>query len=436
MSVSRSERNENRRDERLERRQQALAAQQAKAQEDAKKQTSSSSKSKSSSVQQTSYPQPSSSVQQTSHPQPSSSVQQTSHPQSSSSVRQTSNSQPSNSNVSKPPTTSTNIIVDKIEISEAARNAFKSSAQQSLVRTESTAIKEKLHQATVEVPTNDTVRISEAAKRALLNEQTLRSSSVNIVKSSNDDKKLPKDIQREIKHLQEMYSITKDKDVKSGLNKLANNFRSIGKSKDHYTVLRINTFIPYDKVPLTPFEYYGGDNRSFNFNSTAVRTSQIVLINTSKDKVYSANYIGKTHQYDEDGNLTGAELLKLKNASMKVEDSKRGGKVNIVATTSAANPMVQVAPPIDYRMEFNVTKNSVTLVKGEEEYDIETGADIQRSKGSVIDGFPAYEVYGNIDGSGYQTLYKYKPDSWTDILYKLVDGPGDVELPGTTIKKK
>ncbi|MBG9942853.1 hypothetical protein ABE237_27910 [Brevibacillus formosus] len=412
MGLSRSERNEDRRDARLERRQQALAAQQAKAQENAKKQTSASSKSKSNSVQQTSHPQPSNSV------------------------RQTSNSQSSSSNVSKPPTTTNNIIVDKIEISEAARNAFKSSAQQSSVRTESTAIKEKLHQATVEVPRNDTVRISEAAKKALLNEQTLRSSSANIVKSSNDDKKLPKDIQREIKHLQEMYSITTDKEVKSGLNKLANNFRSIGKSKDHYSVLRINTFIPYDKVPLTPIQYYGGDNRSFNYKSTAVRTSQIILINTSKDKVYSANYIGKTHQYDEDGNLTGAELLKLKNASMKVEDSKKGGKVNIVATTSAANPMVEFAPPIDYRMEFNVTKNSVTLVKGEEEYDIETGADIKRSKGSVIDGFPAYEVYGNIDGSGYQTLYKYEPDHWTDIIYKLVDGPGDVELPGTTIKKK
>jgi hypothetical protein len=434
---SRTDRIEERRNELA--RAQALAAQRAKAQEKAIKQASVSTTSKSSSSQPSNT-----NVAKSSTKPPTviedkieisdaarKALQIASSTSKSSSTQQGSSTQQSSVTVSKSSAKTATVIEDKIE----TKKALQSSSQPVLVRTESTALKETQQQIKVEVPKHDTVNISEAAKKALLNEQTTKTLTTNEIKLSSSDKRLPKDIQNEIKHLQELYRKTEDKDVKKELNKLADNFRAIGKNRDDYTVLRINTFIPFDKVPLTMDEFYGGDNRGFDYKSTAVRTSQIILINTSKDKVYSANYIGKTHQYDGDGNMTGEELLKLKDGEMDVKNSKKGSKVNIVATISSPNPMVSMAPPIDYRMEFNVTKNAVTLVKGEESYDTDFGADIQGSKGSVIDGFPAYEIYGNIDGSGYQTLYKYKPESAFEI-YKLVDGPGDLELPETTIKRK
>lgn len=323
---------------------------------------------------------------------------------------------------------------DSVVISDAARKALQSTSQPTLVKSKSSTTLKTQSSKTIEAPKYDSVEISDSAKKAF-NTQSSTTAITNDIKLSNSDKKLPKDIQKEIKHLQEMYKQTEDKEVKKELSDLANQFRTIGKNKDSYTVLRVNTFIPFDKVGLTPDELYGGDGRGFDANSVAVRTSQIILVDTSKNKVYSANYIGKTHQYDGDGNLTGEELLKLKNANMDVDYSVKDGKVNIVATVSAANPMENLAPSIDYRMEFNVTKNKTTLVQGKESYDRDTGVDIKGSQGSVIDGFPGYEVYGNIDGTGYQSLYKYKPDSPLEF-YKLVDGPGDVEVPGATIKKK
>ena len=64
-------------------------------------------------------------------------------------------------------------------------------------------------------------------------------------------------------------------------------------------------------------------------------------------------------------------------------------------------------------MSFNVDERSATI----------TGS---------IDGFPAYEVYANINGSGYQTLYQFEPGSAEDAI-NLVDELGDEDIPSTTV---
>ncbi|GEM_PF-7021044 len=170
--------------------------------------------------------------------------------------------------------------------------------------------------------------------------------------------------------------------------------------------LRLRTFLPFKYVehPIHPkTSRFHGDTRNYaDWKSTAFRTSQSFTIDTSK-----ANYgvkgkakVGQTIQED---------LVKGKWKVTKRETASDSGltyNTNIIddvlyinCKCAMKNPLVALAPAIDYTFVLKVTRTGSVRITGQR------------------DGFPAYEFMRNITSmkKGPEIIYSAVPASAKEI---------------------
>jgi len=163
--------------------------------------------------------------------------------------------------------------------------------------------------------------------------------------------------------------------------------------------LRLRTFIPYDKVHFSNTSggggstYYGGDNRSEQWEGS-YRTSQRFVIDTSK-KDYSV-------QSFRDTGVT-KQLLYLNGKLIKTNE-KKAPVTGITYTKRVVNddlyldcqldstiPFVPFAPAVNYDFTIKVTRAGSVRITGRH------------------DGFPAYEFWRKLDGKSPQLVYLHDP---------------------------
>jgi RHS repeat-associated protein len=213
--------------------------------------------------------------------------------------------------------------------------------------------------------------------------------------SYEGDGKYPSAIQSEIRHLSDLWFLAEgDTDMQNQIHAAANALRTIGDAGSNYAVLRLNTFIPLDSVSVPLVGSFSGDGeqRGYDVNSLSVRTQQYVVINTDTGLTTAANYVGATHKL-EDGNEVGS--LRASNANMSVTSLQQEGTTFIHATINVSNPMVKIAPPIDYDVFVNTSDGRIA---------------------GVANNFPAYEVYMSSNGGEYEALYQYMPSNPTNMF--------------------
>jgi len=170
--------------------------------------------------------------------------------------------------------------------------------------------------------------------------------------------------------------------------------------------LRLRTFLPFKYVehPIHPktSRFHGDTRTKADWKSTAYRTSQSFSIDTSK-----ANYgvkgtakVGQTIQED---------LVKGKWKVTKRKTASKDGltyNTNIIddvlyinCKCAMKNPLVALAPAIDYTFAIKVTRTGSVRIKGQR------------------DGFPAYEFMRNITSmkKGPEVIYEAVPESAKEI---------------------
>ncbi|WP_068983852.1 DUF3238 domain-containing protein [Lysinibacillus xylanilyticus] len=178
--------------------------------------------------------------------------------------------------------------------------------------------------------------------------------------------------------------------------------------------LRLRTFLPFKYVehPIHPktSRFHGDTRKEADWNSTKYRTSQSFSIDTSK-----ANYgvkgtakVGQTIQED---------LVKGKWKVTKKETASESGlqyNTNILddvlyinCKCAMKNPLVKLAPAIDYTFVIKVTRTGSVRIKGQR------------------DGFPAYEFMRKIYSmkKGPEVIYSAVPESPKEIggLYPFLN---------------
>lgn len=238
-----------------------------------------------------------------------------------------------------------------------------------------------------------TVSISQAARQAYA-----ETANVGSNKSTNSDSSLPSGVQEDIKYLQNLYKATDDTKSRNEIHAVADQLRQIGANGDNYDMIRINTFIPMDKVntpvPLSSNTFHG-DGRSFDVDTTKSRTSQVIVVDLDKQKVTSANSCGETIEYDKNGKVVNRK--RENTDGMSVESQSVQGMILLNAETHASNPLVKVAPDIDYSVQIAVSHDGTCYVDGDH------------------DKFPAFEMYAKKNNGPYQTITQFTPK--TDTFY-------------------
>jgi hypothetical protein len=207
--------------------------------------------------------------------------------------------------------------------------------------------------------------------------------------------------------------------------------------------INVTTFIPGNSI-LAPVPwryrclnngdlYFRGDTRAFGPTADSYRTRQLVTVIADesvdadgiKDGTAPFNDTGPTTSYaadalpvlddsDDDGVLGDCHLLhgwgKAIANDMHVDVKPAGKTVTVELTGSAANPLVQGAPAIDWSLRLIIDATSSPAT-----YHL-TGWE---------DGFPAFEVY--INGSPIYLRNAPPPYTWED-LKRLRDRVGDVDV--------
>jgi hypothetical protein len=209
----------------------------------------------------------------------------------------------------------------------------------------------------------------------------------------------------ELWHLTQMWNAAKgDAEMQNQIHETAQFLRSEADSGANYNIIRINTFIPLDSISMPTVGTFGGDGakRGFDYNSLAVRTSQYIVVDTDTGDMSAANYVGKSHKLGKNPAEGRAS-----NKNMQVETIVQNGKVFVYAKASVGNPLVKIAPPLDYYVYINTSDG--------------------RTAG-VSNTYPAYEIYMSTNGSAYKSLYQYMP---TDGAFSLFNFAGTQEINNT-----
>lgn len=166
--------------------------------------------------------------------------------------------------------------------------------------------------------------------------------------------------------------------------------------------LRLKTFIPdkyvfYGNLPREGAIYYGGDNRNSSWNGT-YRTIQEFTIDTSSSE-YSVSPFkdtGTTYEYFVPLGTNDYQLKKSKKASTTgltwtKEYNEKDDCLYLKCKCSVANPLVPLAPAIDYDVTLKITRVGSVRITGKH------------------DGFPAYEFWRKFDGKPAQLVYLHDP---------------------------
>lgn len=185
--------------------------------------------------------------------------------------------------------------------------------------------------------------------------------------------------------------------------------------------LRLRSFIPHSKIfyAETPssYVYFRGDNRNAAWSGT-FRTSQIFVIDTAPSS-YSVQHTpdtGTTHQdnYDKvSGTLISTQSGKASTSGLTFTKRVENGILYLDCKCAVGNPLVLVAPDIDYEFTLKVTRNGTVRITGDH------------------DGFPGYELWRKIDSGSSRLVWSYDPiAAGKDInaLLPPMDKSADKEL--------
>jgi hypothetical protein len=257
------------------------------------------------------------------------------------------------------------------------------------------------------------------------------------VNKGDYDKCLGKKITTEIKHMNDMY---KDLNIKSNaveihpegnaamqkeVKAMQEQLRFVGLMAYDYTVLRIRTFIPFDKSLAGPYvwnfkpgTFYGlFDNRTkYEEASLKIRTEQYILIwrhkkNSSDFNLEVVNFNGKSQGIFKDLKTKKQTKLTGRHSNSGHSVLRKGSK--LTASISAGNGLVSPFPKINYNINILVAKDTLTFY-------------------GITHGFPAYEIFAlSRDRVGYHKIWGTQPDSQTDML-KLIGDNGtmtDIVIP-------
>lgn len=180
--------------------------------------------------------------------------------------------------------------------------------------------------------------------------------------------------------------------------------------------VKIQTFISEDWM-LYPFTndrnntlYFKGDNRSFTSSDNAsFRTKQYLAFDytSSSGKFsFSGNTDTGTTELKKVDNRTGASSITKGKASpstiqhqVTYQDDKR---IQIKCVCSSSNPLVSVAPAIDYNFYVTLFMDGRVELEGNH------------------DAFPCYEVYARANNGAWKPIYQFR-ETTIDKLAPPVD---------------
>jgi len=197
------------------------------------------------------------------------------------------------------------------------------------------------------------------------------------------------------------------------------------------------SFIPMATVPNpNPFgkssSFAGDDRMSYQVNSSAYRTQQVVNVDFDTRSVsYSSNRASSTHGLDKAGKVV--ETSEAGSAGPVPTFDKAfltsGNSVTIHMSVDASNKLVTGAPAINYQFDVTITHND----NGTFDYSI-SGA---------TDGFPAYEFWITDETNNQNYLiFNYTPTETGDkptalfppMEYKYnLSGNSASETPATEV---
>ncbi|MEM5007392.1 carboxypeptidase-like regulatory domain-containing protein [Priestia megaterium] len=219
----------------------------------------------------------------------------------------------------------------------------------------------------------------------------------------------------EIKHLDKLSQANKrysDPKVQEEIRKAKTKLQELMKNNNNYMVVRINAFIPWDKLfdPINLYYKWHGDNRGFDVNATKSRLSQIIIYDLDGKEGNVVNFVGETIKYKTltnkvvDGGLMNNEGMKVNFYPIQWAKNPDSWTQGMDAGASVRNPLHKVPifrtdpPPIkwSYGIALNNHINSSTTIA-------------MLSYSSSYTSFPAHESYVSINGLPYQVMVQYKP---------------------------
>jgi Putative peptidoglycan binding domain/Protein of unknown function (DUF3238) len=150
------------------------------------------------------------------------------------------------------------------------------------------------------------------------------------------------------------------------------------------------------------------DNRSFDsdIGASARMHSEVEIdLSATSPTMAELHYCGETHECDcEDGEIEGAATADTSRMHFSNLRGTLASGVKVDLAGAANNPLFTGSPDIDYTGTLTITQNTVSFA-------------------GLVNGFPAYEAYCEINGSGPYTLFTFGPaGDPTDLI-------GDASLP-------
>ena len=176
--------------------------------------------------------------------------------------------------------------------------------------------------------------------------------------------------------------------------------------------LRLRTWIPQDKVDsyirdATGKIYFKGDNRrSAAWSTLAYRTSHSFVIDTSPAN-YRVTATPKVNDttviYESVSGSVGEQTAGQEPTCLSYKKRVEAGILYLDVKCHCANPMVPLAPHIDYEFTLKITRTGSVRITGRH------------------DGFPAYEFWRNIEGKagGPELVYTHNPLVTGDTVKSL-----------------
>jgi hypothetical protein len=158
----------------------------------------------------------------------------------------------------------------------------------------------------------------------------------------------------------------------------------------------INTFIPHRQIEGPPgSQCFTGDNRSFsNHIHASSRTHQEIEVEVGTlTKTIDFKHVGTTHEVEcTTGKVIKSGTAPTSQLTNGPVQSRTSADINILFLAAASNPLVKLAPAIDFEAVFRVNPMTRKCT-----FEIEH------------DGFPAYEAYITFNGGSGVTVYNYDP---------------------------
>ncbi|MGK5512324.1 DUF3238 domain-containing protein [Brevibacillus formosus] len=174
---------------------------------------------------------------------------------------------------------------------------------------------------------------------------------------------------------------------------------------------RFATFIPHDWVLAYAYPigddscsvFYKGDNREASPTGT-YRTAQEIWVDFDRRTVTPYKNTGVSHRKVECSNgQNSTNEGQISNSCLEYKWESWGASyVKFRLVCACGNPLEPSAPGIDYVLDVKVWSNGGVEVTGEH------------------DGFPAYEMYKQVDNGTWQQLFLHDPRETGEYLDDLV----------------